>query len=328
MAVGRLSSAPVRPSTRRLGPARPGDDARVARRSVMAAALAQADGSRPHDLLWLRGDAALDIGDGAPAWVTARRAAGAEFSPVVVRRAAATGAGRIPVGLRGATRGERWAAQAAARDVLRVVTPEDIARARGWREAGPLDSFAAVRLLARIAPLLDASPLAWGVAGGVGHALATGRADVLRPDSDLDLLLRAPSPADARALREVALLLAGLAGPPAGARIDVQVETPLGAFSLAEWSRGAASMVLLKTAAGPVLVADPWRAGEATPGPTGGERPAAAVEPPSGAAHGADEPAPAAAVVHATPGAAAAAWPATPAAVAARPAGERQRQAP
>ena len=233
-----------------------------ARHSVMAADLPPAGCLRPHDLLWLRSDAALDVAGGAPAWVTARLAAGtASFSPVVVRRAAVTSTGRIPVGLRGATRGERWAAQVAASDVVRSATPEDIAHARGWTRAGPLAAFAAVRLLAHVAPLLDASPLAWGVAGGVGHALATGRADGLRPDSDLDLLLRAPSPADAAALRDVAAKLAGLA---AEARIDVQVETPLGAFALAEWSRGGgggggAAAVLLKTAAGPALVVDPWR---------------------------------------------------------------------
>ena len=62
-------------------------------------------------------------------------------------------------------------------------------------------------------------------------------------------------PADAAALRALAAALHGLVAPEA--RLDVQVETPLGAFALAEWSRSGGS-VLLKTPAGPRLVADPW----------------------------------------------------------------------
>ena len=225
-------------------------------------------GFRPHDLLWLRDGASLAADDSAtaaplpaPSSVAARRAAGGG-QPVVVRRAAAATGGVVPVGLRGATRSERWAAQVLDSDVLRVMTPEDIARTCRRCDRGPAAAFAAVRLLARIAPWLDARPLDWGVTGGVGHALATGRSDVLHADSDLDLLLRAPSPLDAAALREVALALYGL--PAAGTRIDVQVETPLGAFALAEWTRGVGA-VLLKTAAGPRLAADPWADDPRTP---------------------------------------------------------------
>ena len=215
---------------------------------------------RPHDLLWLRAGA-LRTDAPLPAWAADRLRQGDD--PVVVRRAAAAAPGRVAVGLRGAARGERLAAQVAADDVVRVVTPEEIAHRRAWRQppwadgevARPVpQGVAALRLLARVAPLLDASPLIWGVTGGVGFALASGR-DVLRPTSDLDLLLRAPSPADAAALRVLAAVLHGLAAPEAG--LDVQVETPLGAFALAEWSRGG-DCVLLKTPAGPRLVADVW----------------------------------------------------------------------
>ena len=43
----------------------------------------------------------------------------------------------------------------------------------------------------------------------------------------------------------------------APARIDMQVDTGHGGFALAEWA-GQADRVLLKTASGPLLVADPW----------------------------------------------------------------------
>ena len=209
---------------------------------------------RPHDLLWLRRADALIADAPLPAWVAdeVRRT----DAPGVVRRALPPGAGCVAIGLRGAARSERLAAQVAADDVVRVTTPEEIARRRAWRRPPWAGGVAALRLLERVAPLLDASPLAWGVTGGVGFALASGR-DVQSPASDLDLLLRAPSSADAAALRALAAALHGLVAPEA--RLDVQVETPLGAFALAEWSRGGAG-VLLKTSAGPRLVANPWDA--------------------------------------------------------------------
>ena len=215
---------------------------------------------RAHDLLVLAARPGLarllSAVAPVPAWAADQAVRGDE--PVVVRRAVPRGPGWLPVGLRGATRGERRAAHAYADDVVRAVTPEDLARGRPWRLRQQPEPSAALRLLDRVAPLLDASALAWGVTGAAGHTLAGG-SDVLRPQRDPDLLLRAPSPDDAPALRAVAAALAALRAPEA--RIDVLVETPLGAFALAEWARDGGPALLLRTCAGPRLVADPWRAG-------------------------------------------------------------------
>jgi phosphoribosyl-dephospho-CoA transferase len=104
-----------------------------------------------------------------------------------------------------------------------------------------------------LAPRLDATGLTWGIIGSVGFALATGIA-AARPDSDLDLLLRAARPMS----RHEATVLAE-ALQAVSLRIDVQVETLRGAFALSEWASGRLP-VLLKTDDGPVLVEDPWRA--------------------------------------------------------------------
>lgn len=204
---------------------------------------------RPHDLLWLTDPAALITDGPMPAWATAPWLA---VAPVVVRRAKPAQPDRLPVGLRGATRSERCAAQVPLVQVLRAETPEEIVRA--WlRHAGRRPHrVPCLQALAALAPALDAQALAWGVTGSVGFTLASGF-DVLRPGSDLDLLIRAPRSTDAKALRHVAALLEGMP-----ARVDVQVETPMGAFALREWSRTGGS-VLLKTIAGPVLADDPWR---------------------------------------------------------------------
>jgi phosphoribosyl-dephospho-CoA transferase len=213
---------------------------------------------RPHDLLWPAEEAAVVFDGPRPGWATT---AWLIVAPMVVRRAAPAAAGVVRVGLRGAARSERCAGHLRIDQVGHVLTPEAIARRAASSAAPDASALPCLQALARLAGVLDASPLAWGVTGGVGFMLASGL-DVLRPDSDLDLLVRAPRATDADALRAIARLLKDRA-----ARVDVQVETPLGAFALAEWSRTGGA-VLLKTAAGPCLVADPWQ-GAPSPPPAG-----------------------------------------------------------
>ncbi|MBN9115401.1 MAG: malonate decarboxylase holo-ACP synthase, partial [Pandoraea sp.] len=91
----------------------------------------------------------------------------------------------------------------------------------------------------------------WGPTGGVGFALATGL-PALHPQSDLDVLIRLPfPPSDAQCDA-----LAWIARDRT-CRIDVQIDTGRGGFSLREWLRSPPRM-LVKTDQGPTLVADPW----------------------------------------------------------------------
>jgi phosphoribosyl-dephospho-CoA transferase len=212
-------------------------------------------GHRPHDLLWLADPAALVVQESLPRWATPAWLA---VSPVVVRRSTIAVPSEVPVGLRGATRSERCAAHVSADRVMRSLTPEAIARHASTSAVVWASALPCLRTLARVAGALDALPLAWGVTGSVGFTLASGF-DVLRFDSDLDLVVRAPSMADADGLCAVAALL-----PDLEARVDVQVETPLGAFALQEWLR-TGGPVLLKTNCGPMLVDDAWSGLGVTP---------------------------------------------------------------
>ncbi len=205
---------------------------------------------RPHDLLWLTSPCALAFDDQLPAWATPRWLA---VAPVVMRRATAQRGDALPVGVRGASRSERHAAWADLGDVLRVVEPETVARAAARSRSVGRSDLGCLRSLVRLAPAFAESTLAWGVTGSVGFTLASGF-DVLHVDSDLDLLLRAPAPDMAPALRSIGAALRGLP-----ARVDVQVDTGVGAFALAEWLRRSGP-VLLKTNAGPRLADDPWAA--------------------------------------------------------------------
>ncbi|WP_459475191.1 malonate decarboxylase holo-ACP synthase [Pseudomonas sp. No.117] len=195
----------------------------------------------PHDLLW--GLTPDTLPAEAPAWAVAVAQAGL---PVVVRRAAPE-SDRIPVGLRGTTRAERMAAWLEPAAVRRQLPPEALRVSSDCRD---LPVFST---LAFIEPLLDDLGLPWGPTGAAGYELASGW-PALHAGSDLDLLIRC----EAKMSRDQArALLASLQGQ-ALCRLDILLETPLGGVALAEWA-GNASRVLLKAAAGPQLVGDPWR---------------------------------------------------------------------
>lgn len=202
----------------------------------------------PHDLLWLADAHRCLQGVALPDWISL---AALDTMPVVVRRDARH-PDAIAVGLRGRSREERFGTWIAPADVKRVVTPVEIAASRTWRKP-ELAALAAIRTLDAVADALDTRNIRWGVGGSAGFTLASG-INVLHAQSDLDLLVYADhslSQADAD-------LLAALqdAGP---ARIDIQIDTPQGGFSFLEWRR-TGGKVLLKTAHGPKMCDDPWRA--------------------------------------------------------------------
>lgn len=192
--------------------------------------------ARPHDLLWLRHDAAL-LGVTEP-WV-------AELwnhqQPVVVRRDVIKD-GLIPVGVRGQARHQRAAGWVALHDVMYIISPEMLL------VPAKLNDHPTVQALVMLRQ--QPWPWEWGVTGGTGFALATAL-PVLHRDSDLDLLIRAPQP---RQPSDFARWQQALSTLPC--RADTQIETPLGGFALNEWLRSG--RVLLKTARGPRLTDNPW----------------------------------------------------------------------
>jgi phosphoribosyl-dephospho-CoA transferase len=192
-----------------------------------------------HDLLW--GMTPQQLPADVPAWVVESVSAG---QPVVVRRALSA-AGQVAVGVRGPLREQRFATFMDVAAITRRVRPEELCHVQVRRD------FPALRALAQLRSHLDGSGWAWGVSGSAGFELASGF-DALHEGSDLDLILRTPSPlsrVDAQAL--VAAL------DTAVCRVDLQLQTPFGAVALREWA-GASSRVLLKNAIQATLVTDPW----------------------------------------------------------------------
>ncbi|GIH23307.1 phosphoribosyl-dephospho-CoA transferase [Acrocarpospora phusangensis] len=199
----------------------------------------------PHDLVQPRPGTAL--GAAPPGWVAVSLAA----CPWVVVRRAPHPPGLVPVGVRGISRGQRYAGFVPAAAVVRGVPPEEL---RGRR---PRHSRLAATMSA-VAALLDGEAV-WGPTGSVGFELATGH-PVTRPGSDLDLVIRAPrrmSPAFAKHLLDAFSALPST--------VDCQLDTPCGGISLAEWAgiggpllTRTGGVVLARTSHGPKLVDDPW----------------------------------------------------------------------
>lgn len=206
---------------------------------------------RAHDLLFLRGPTAFEACacDPQPDWLDAAWLAQA---PLVVRRAPAA-PGRVAVGARGLQRKQRCAGHVDVAEVARRIAPEDLARKVLAGEGRSADiALPCIAALLELAPRLHDLGLDWGPAGGAGFWLASGL-PVLRPTSDLDLVVRTPHPLPPATLAALCALQDG-----AACRIDMQVDTGAGGFALKEYARGG--KVLLKTDHGPLLVDDPWDA--------------------------------------------------------------------
>lgn len=199
---------------------------------------------RAHDLIWITESDLLESDDDLPDWVTHgwRRQL-----PLVVRRDRRDD-GAIPVGVRGMARIQRAAAWVQPANVTRVVTPESLVI-----DVNKLlcSSFISQQPVQALVTLVGSGlPWQWGVTGSCAYALASD-IPVMHADSDLDLLIRCDLPVQATTFNVFNNLLQTLP-----CRVDVQINTPLGGFSLSEWLRGGD--VLLKTDRGPKRVNNPW----------------------------------------------------------------------
>lgn len=193
-----------------------------------------------HDLLW--GLTPEPLPADAPSWAAESLSLG---QPVVVRRAMAT-PGQVAVGVRGASREQRYATSMSVAAIQRRVRPEDLCHIESHRD------LPALHALAELRALLDASGWVWGVSGSAGFELASG-VEALHERSDLDLILRTPQPLDRAQARD---LLAQLDGSVCA--VDMQLQTSCGAVALREWA-GSARRVLLKDNLQARLVIDPWQ---------------------------------------------------------------------
>jgi phosphoribosyl-dephospho-CoA transferase len=204
-----------------------------------------------HSLLHVADVDALEWESAPPDWVSAalRRA------PYVVRRRSLPRYESVPVGVRGSARWQRAAAWLSLGAIEECITPQMLVSQCAWRQRRDSAVTPAVAVLEQVAMILDGQGMAgrWGPGGSVGFELVSGVVSTT-PNSDLDIVLCA----EGSMARDTAVRVqAELSSLPV--RIDVLLETPNGAVSLAEYSNSVGAM-LLRSARGPQLVADPWSA--------------------------------------------------------------------
>ena len=204
-----------------------------------------------HDLLRLRNVDDLHWEESHPDWSSAAL----HRAPWVVVRRTRARSDLLPVGVRGDVRHQRAAAWLPIHAVDHVVTPQILARQRTWYGRPRTKLLPALLVLDAAAAILEEQGYGdlWGPGGSVGFELASGVPSV-SAQSDLDLVLDAPEPIE---VRDAAALFTAL--ERLSARVDLLLETPLGAVAVSEYASGK-RMLLLRTPAGPRLVTDPWHA--------------------------------------------------------------------
>ncbi|KAB2336670.1 malonate decarboxylase holo-ACP synthase [Cytobacillus depressus] len=196
----------------------------------------------PHDLLKIN---PKDIISHSliPAWVVHSL----EKAPFVVVRRVHAPKGQVSIGIRGKERNERFGAFLPEHCVIKQIKPEHLTDKDKWKDKQS-QAFAAMEF---VEDILNGHGFTWGPGGSVGFELASG-VETVTSKSDLDLIVRAQELLPVFIAKEI---VEEVKRSPV--RVDVQVETPAGAFSLIEYARGTGP-VLLKTMFGPKLSHNPW----------------------------------------------------------------------
>ena len=193
----------------------------------------------PHDLLKIESVANLISYSPMPEWVK-RSIDKAPF--VVVRRARASEV-HVAVGVRGSSRNERFAAFLPVDQIVRRITPEQLAQNKKWNEhVNEMFGF-----LERVSHLMNFHELTWGPVGSVGFELASGIKTITKT-SDLDLVIRFSERFTTRFAKQLEAEFKKIQ-----TRVDVQIETMQGSFSLSEYAISGEQPILLRTVDGPML---------------------------------------------------------------------------
>lgn len=203
---------------------------------------------QPHDLVWLLNEPPF-LPEMTPLWVQESLK---EASVAVVRRVPHDGR-QIPIGIRGASREQRFAATISAGLVVRTMPPECLLNEYCASRRSRYAEVPALRAFQIILKRWRQVEYVWGPTGSVGFELGTGR-EVATPESDLDLMIRMPNRLPRNDAKRMLAELSGI-----GTSADVQLETPDGVIALKEYcSTEQGQEMLLRTINGPRLVRDPW----------------------------------------------------------------------
>jgi phosphoribosyl-dephospho-CoA transferase len=207
--------------------------------------LSEIEAPHVHDLLQIDTHALTADSVPRPAWVRETLI----YCPWVVVRRGQVPVGQIAVGVRGATRGERWAGFCGQRLIKKVVRPQELLMSHA---SNSIPRTPALRVLREMSERWAELALPWGPVGSVGFELATGRM-VTTEASDLDVVIRASQRITIDYARWLFNRTIG-----SEAKVDVRVETPVCGFSLEEYVIAGSSQILLRYRDGVRLGRNAW----------------------------------------------------------------------
>ena len=198
-----------------------------------------------HDLLLLRGEAAVTSTQGDPA---CPYLAPNQRPWVVVRRGRISD-GLIPVGVRGTQRHERCSGFTRLSEVMETRSPDQLRLQLVEDSRRGLQAF---RSLSYLESRLVGLNMSWGPGGSAGYELAS-RIPAVHDASDLDFIFFAPKKLDITEARDLWRMISSAPG-----KVDALVETPCCGFSLEEFVTTSPRKILLRTSDDRILGSNPW----------------------------------------------------------------------
>jgi phosphoribosyl-dephospho-CoA transferase len=203
--------------------------------------------ANPHDLLELTSATAVREIAHAPDWV--EQSLSACCYAVVRRKQIASN--HIAIGIRGKERSQRWAGSINVNDIKMVIRPFEI-RTKDMIKHERSITIPALQNLQTLEAKWSELEFRWGPGGSVGFELATGFPAATQT-SDLDIVLFAPQRFSQTRAQELFLAVREI-----GNTIDVLVEAPACAFSLAEYASAEGQSIMLRSCGEPSVGTDPW----------------------------------------------------------------------
>lgn len=193
----------------------------------------------PHDLLELKSVKDLISHSPLPEWVEPS----ITRAPFVVVRRSRASEGFVAVGVRGRARNERYAAFMPVDHLLKRITPEQLAQERKWKKH-PQEIFSC---LEQVSHIMNDHSLIWGPVGSVGFELLSGKKTTTKT-SDIDIVIRISEGFTTEFAKKIVSELIKIQ-----VRVDVQMESTKGAFSLSEYAASEGKPILIRTIDGPIL---------------------------------------------------------------------------
>jgi len=205
-----------------------------------------------HDLLRLKNGCDITERFSKPKWVDEAL----KRAPFVVVRRAPFLNNKVPVGIRGELRNDRFGGLLLRSNIASIISPQKIVSNKLWLNTprfSQIQVFSALDFAYNIFKTYD---LSWGPTGSVGFELVSGMPTV-KSTSDLDIVIYVQELLSSIIAKQIYEKLRKAPVP-----IDAQLETPHGAISLEEYTRGEYARgdtpILLRTINGPMLVKNPW----------------------------------------------------------------------